>query len=116
MGFARFRQRPTAAVAAKNAQRNPSLTPPPPLPSMANRDLCVDFRGECKHIPSNRRYLLMSIVSLWVGMALSFVVAVVSARIVITTYDAGAVAKAEEKQKMKKAVSMAKEPAVPFGV
>ncbi|CAN0159701.1 unnamed protein product [Pylaiella littoralis] len=64
-------------------------------------DLCVKFTSSCADIPSNRRYLFFSIVSLWVGAALSSIVAVVSVRVVATTFDAGAFAKAEERKEMK---------------
>lgn len=78
------------------------------------RDLCVKFTSSCADIPLNRRYLFFSIVSLWVGAGLSFVVAVVSLRVVATTFDAGAVAKAELKQEMKMKNAGAK--AVPIDV
>lgn len=34
----------------------------------------MDFDGDCEHIPSNRRYLLMSLLTLWVGIGLSVLV------------------------------------------
>ncbi|CAB1113101.1 unnamed protein product [Ectocarpus sp. CCAP 1310/34] len=64
-------------------------------------DLCVDFTSNCENITSDRRFLLMSLISLWVGLGLAFIVAVVSMRVVATTYDAAAIAKAEEKKLMK---------------
>lgn len=56
----------------------------------------------------------MSLISLWVGLGLSFIVAVVSVRVVRTTYDAGAIAQAEEKKRMKE--KMANATVAPFGV
>ncbi|CAM9712496.1 unnamed protein product, partial [Ectocarpus sp. 13 AM-2016] len=64
-------------------------------------DLCVDFTSSCENIISDRRFLFMSLISLWVGLGLAFIVAVVSMRVVATTYDAAAIAKAEEKKLMK---------------
>lgn len=80
--------------------------------------LCVHFRGSCKYVSSNRRYLVMSLFSSWVGIGLSVLVAVVSVKVSLGTYDPGAVVKAEEKKKMKeKKVAVAGDPpAVPFGV
>lgn len=61
----------------------------------------------------------MSLISLWIGLGLSFVVAVVSMRVVATTFDAGAIAEAREKERMKEkaaASSSSKAKAAPFGV
>lgn len=81
------------------------------------RDLCVDFTSDCENIPGNRRYLLMSLVTLWVGLGLSFIVAVVSMRVVATTYDAGAIAEARrlEKMKEKNAATTTTAASAPFG-
>lgn len=81
-----------------------------------SRDLCVDFTSDCENIPGNRRYLLMSLVTLWVGLGLSFVVAVVSMRVAATTYDAGAIAEAREKERMKEKAASASAATAPFGV
>lgn len=35
------------------------------------RSLCVDFSGSCGNIPRDRRYLLLSVVSLWFAVSLS---------------------------------------------
>ncbi|CAM9942699.1 unnamed protein product, partial [Hapterophycus canaliculatus] len=77
-------------------------------------DICVEFTSNCENILSDRRYLLMSLISLWVGLGLSFVVAAVSARVVATTYDAEAIARAEEKKKLNEKV--ANTTVAPFGV
>lgn len=58
----------------------------------------------------------MSLISLWVGLGLSFIVGVVSARVVATTYDAGAIAQAEENKKMKEKMAMTNATVAPFGV
>lgn len=80
--------------------------------------MCVHFRGNCQYVPSNRRYLVMSLLSTWVGIGLSVLVAIMSVKVSLGTYDPGAVVKAEEKKKMKeKKVAVAGDPpAVPFGV
>ena len=59
----------------------------------------------------------MSLISLWVGLGLSFVVAVVSTRAVATTFDAKAIAaaKMKEKTKEKNAATAAAGSSAPFG-
>lgn len=58
----------------------------------------------------------MSIVTLWIGLGLSFVVAMVSMRVVATTYDEGAIAEAREKERMKEKKAAAAASSAPFGV